>query len=176
MDLQTVFEPAQAYVMLSRIQCLEQLIIFDKLVETKIKTYESAEEELKRLERISLNRNPTSWDTPTKGSLKIASLNCAGFFTHLKDLTADSRLMKGEVVHVQETSISDKNETDHLEFKDHRINFINVGVGRGVTAFIKNEIECNKEEIVEEKLQIINIRLKEIDSIYSLSPWYLLAK
>merc|ERR1711983_429678 len=40
MDLQTVFEPAQAYVMLIRIQCPEQLIIVDKLVETKIKTYE----------------------------------------------------------------------------------------------------------------------------------------
>ena len=165
MGLQTVFEPAQAYVMLSRIQCLEQLIIVDKLLETKIKTYETAEEELKRLERILLNRNPTPWDTPSKGSLKIASLNCAGFFPHLKDLTLDSRLMKGDVVNVQETSITDENEIDHLEFKDHAINFINVGLGKGVAALVKNEIEYKKEEVAEEKLQIIKISLKALDSI-----------
>ena len=165
MDLQTVFEPAQAYVMLSRIQCLEQLIIVDKLVETKIKTYESAEEELRRLERISLNRNPTPWDTMTKMSIKIASLNCAGFFPHLKDLTSDLRLMKGDIVHVVETSITDENTTDDLVFADHRSNFLSVGLGKGIAALVKREIEYNKDEMAEEKLQMMKISLKELDSI-----------
>ena len=165
MDLQTVFEPAQAYVMLSRIQCLEQLIIVDKLVETKIKTYESAEEELKRLERNSLNRNPTPWDSEMKGSIKIASLNCAGFFPHLKDLTSDMRIMKGDIVHVQETSITEENTTDHLEFAEHSINFISVGLGKGIATLIKDEIEHSKDEIAEAKLQIMKINLRELDSI-----------
>ena len=165
MDLQTVFEPAQAYVMLSRIQCLEQLIIVDKLVETKIKTYESAEEELRRLERISLNRNPTPWDLAAEGSIKIASLNCAGFFPHLKDLTTDLRLMKGDIVHVQETSITEENETDQLEFENHKINFINVGLGKGVATFVSKKIEYSKEETAQEKLQIMKISLEDLVSL-----------
>ena len=165
MDLQTVFEPAQAYVMLSRIQCLEQLIIVDKLVDTKIKTYESAQEELRRLERISLNRNPTPWDSLTNGSIKIASLNCAGFFPHLKDLSSDLRLMKGDIVHVDETSITHENTTDHLEFAEHGINFISVGLGKGIAAFVKIEMDHSITEIEEEKLQIMKISLKELDSI-----------
>ena len=166
MDLQTVFEPAQAYVMLSRIQCLEQLVIVDKLVETKIKTYEIAEEELKRLERISLNRNPTPWDaTCKKDTLKIASLNCAGFFPHLKDLAMDARLMKGDVIHLDETSITEENTTDNLKFEDHRINFVNVGKGKGIAAMIKNDLEYCREEIVEDNLQIMKISFKDLDSI-----------
>ena len=165
MDLQTVFEPAQAYVMLSRIQCLEQLIIVDKLVETKIKTYESAEEELRRLEKISLNRNPTPWDLAAEGSIKIASLNCAGFFPHLKDLTTDLRLMKGDIVHVQETSITEENETDQLEFENHKINFINVGLGKGVATFVSKKIEYSKEETAQEKLQIMKISLEDLVSL-----------
>ena len=165
MDLQTVFEPAQAYVMLSRIQCLDQLVIVDKLVETKIKTYENAEEELRRLERMSLNRNPTPWDALKENTFKIASLNCAGFFAHLKDLKGDSRLMKGSVIHLVETSITDENRTDHLEFENHMINLINVGNGKGVAAFIKNGVEYDKREIKEEKLQVLKICLDDLDSI-----------
>ena len=167
MDLQTVFEPAQAYVMLSRIQCLEQLIIVDKLVESKIKTYEIAEEELKRLERISWNRNPTPWDsTLTRDkSIKIASLNCAGFFPHLKDLTSDSRLMKGNLIHLAETSITEDNTTENLLFEAHSINFVNVGQGKGVATLVQNEIEYRKQEMFEEKLQIMKICLEDLDSI-----------
>ena len=165
MDLQTVFEPAQAYVMLSRIQCLEQLIIVDKLVETKIKTYESAIEELRRLEKISLNRNPTPWDATSKGSIKVASLNCAGFFPHLKDLTSDLRLMKGDIVHIQETSITDENEVDHMKFTDHRINLINVGLGKGVASFVKEQLEYSKEEMAAEKLQVMKISLEDLEAI-----------
>ena len=134
-------------------------------METKIKTYESAEEELRRLERISLNRNPTPWDSTTEGAIKIASLNCAGFFPHLKDLTADLRLMKGDIVHVQETSITDENKTDHLDFTNHKVNFINVGLGKGVAAFVDNNMEYIKEEIVEDRLQIMKISTKDLDAI-----------
>ena len=59
MDLQTVFEPAQAYVMLSRVQCIEQVFIYKKLPEEKIRTSAIALEELKRLKEISMNKNPS---------------------------------------------------------------------------------------------------------------------
>ena len=39
LDLSSVFEAAQAYVMLSRVQCIEQVFIYKKLPEEKIRTY-----------------------------------------------------------------------------------------------------------------------------------------
>ena len=120
---------------------------------------------MKRLEKISWNRNPTPWDSVRNRSIKIASLNCAGFFAHLKDLTSDSRLMNGDVIHLVETSITDENTTDSLECKGHSINFINVGQGKGVAAFVKNDQEYRKEEMSEEKLQIMKIGLKDLVSI-----------
>ena len=145
---------------------MEQLIIVDKLVETKIKTYEMAEEELKRLEKISLNRNPTPWDATSKeDTLKIASLNCAGFFPHLRDLTSDSRLLTGDVIHLDETSITEENTTEQLKFENHRINFVNVGKGKGIATLVKNEIDYYKEEIKEDNLQIMKISMKDLDSI-----------
>ena len=117
MDLRSVFQPAQAYVMLSRIQCLEQLIIIDELDEAKIKASEAALEEMKRLEKISLNRNPTPWDTDIEDSLKIASLNCAGFFPHLKDIISDVRLLQADLLHLDETSITSENNSEELSFK-----------------------------------------------------------
>ena len=47
MDIKTVWEPAQAYVMLSRVQSIEQLFIVGELPQEKIYTKKSAEDELK---------------------------------------------------------------------------------------------------------------------------------
>ena len=57
MDLRSVFEPAQAYVMLSRVQAIEQLLIVENLPPEKIYASERALEEIRRLENISLHRN-----------------------------------------------------------------------------------------------------------------------
>ena len=80
-------------------------------------------------------------------------------------MSSDLRLMNGDIVQIQETSVTDQNDVDHLEFADHRINFINVGLGKGVATFVKNDFEYKKEEIAEEKLQIMKITSKNLDSI-----------
>ena len=61
-DLRSVFEGAQAYVMLSRIKELDQLYILEELPENKIYPIQKALEEIRRLETVSINNNPTIWD------------------------------------------------------------------------------------------------------------------
>ena len=56
-DLSSVFEPAQAYVMLSRVQCIDQVYIHKDLDERKIRTSKVGLEEHERLKDISLNQN-----------------------------------------------------------------------------------------------------------------------
>ena len=57
MNIDSVFEPAQAYVMLSRVQCLDQLFIVSNLDPTKIRTSTVGMKESLRLDRISMNKN-----------------------------------------------------------------------------------------------------------------------
>ena len=65
-DLRTIFNglkgAAQAYVMLSRVQCLQQLYIIEELPENKIIADPKALVELDRLDRVSINQNPQVWE------------------------------------------------------------------------------------------------------------------
>merc|ERR1711954_499797 len=60
-DLRSVFEAAQAYVMASRVQELDQLFILEELPQEKIYANQSALAEMDRLVQVSVNKNLTPW-------------------------------------------------------------------------------------------------------------------
>ena len=90
--------------MLSRVQCLDQVVIVGKFEEKKLMMSAKALEELQRLESLSLNRNQGVWMMPS-GNLKIASVNCAGLKAHIEDIRVDRRLLNADIVLLQETSL-----------------------------------------------------------------------
>ena len=137
MDIKTVFEPAQAYVMLSRVQSIDQLFIVGELKPEKIYTKKSAEDELKRLEAISINRNPGPWDLENQQAVKIATLNCAGFVAHKEDLKIDRKLLKGNILHLLETSIPSHFDNSGLQLPNKNNEFFNVAKGKGIATFIQ---------------------------------------
>ena len=51
------------YVMLSRIQCLNQLFILEVLPEDKIKSFPEALEELKRMEKLDISKQDESYSS-----------------------------------------------------------------------------------------------------------------
>ena len=59
LDLNSIFEDAQAHVMLSRVQQLEQIFILNSLDESKIRTSQIGLRELQRLQQMSINEMPT---------------------------------------------------------------------------------------------------------------------
>merc|ERR1712155_322568 len=114
MDLNSVFEAGQAYVMLSRIQCIEQLLIVEKLDTKKLKSSPAALEELRRLESRSFNRNPSPWHKEEDSSIKVASLNCAGLVPHIQDIRSDEKLLNAGVIHLLETSLNQGTDTGDI--------------------------------------------------------------
>ena len=90
-DLQTVFAAAQAYVMLSRVQSIEQLFILCSLPKDKIYADAKALEELDRLNNVSMNNNPPLWEKNDKSLIKVFSLNCQSLL--------------GKICHIQEDKI-----------------------------------------------------------------------
>ena len=105
LDLNSIFEDAQAHVMLSRVQQLEQIFKLNSLDESKIGTSHIGLKELQRLKEISSNENPTAWQRLNKKAVKVASLNCAGLKPHFLDIQADKHLMKADIIHLIETSL-----------------------------------------------------------------------
>ena len=89
LDLNSTFEDAQAHVMLSRVQQLQQVYILKSLDDSKIRTSHIGLKELERLQTISINENPTPWHKLTEKAVKVASLNCAGINAHFIDIEVD---------------------------------------------------------------------------------------
>ena len=60
MDLDSTFQCAQSYVMLSRIQTIDQLFILNKFDKSKLHHSEKSLKESLRLQKASKNSNPTT--------------------------------------------------------------------------------------------------------------------
>ena len=66
-DLRSVFQPAMAYVMLSRVESIDQLFILEDFDETKVYGNKDAIEELEKMNKISINKKPSIWLTRKQG-------------------------------------------------------------------------------------------------------------
>ena len=123
LDLRTVRESAQAYVMLSRVQSLEQLFILESLPADKIYSSKTALDELERLRSISLNKKNLS-------NKFLVSCNIRSLKAHFQDISTSPYIENAEVICLQETWLKENfnhvNEFNISGFNSH----LNCG-GRG---------------------------------------------
>ena len=71
LDIESCFEPAQAYVMLSRVQELSQIIIIEKLTPSKLNPNIKAKSELQSMNERSFQDNLTNWSNKDMDSLNL---------------------------------------------------------------------------------------------------------
>ena len=166
MDLESVFEPAQAYVMLSRVQCLDQLFIVDKLNEKRLNASSDALKELRRLEKISFNKVKTQWHENVTKSLKIATLNCAGILPHFRDIVKDNKLLKGEIINLLETSLPADCDLSEISIHGFKGHFVKVGNGKGIATFAKENLEDYYPTLLNDQtLQTVLLEFEALDII-----------
>ena len=169
MDINSTFQCAQSYVMLSRIQTIDQLFILKNFDERKLQHSEKSLQELKRLEEISYNANPTDWENKNKnGTLKIAMLNCAGLRAHVLDIRADNYILQADIIHLVETSVEKDSPTNDLELEGYTSHFHNITRGKGIVTYVRRgHIENPKslESIYETGIQICAFNMKNVSSL-----------
>ena len=130
-DLVTWLRPAMAYVMLSRIQTLTQLYIIGSIPEEKIKPFQSALEELDRMNRVAIN-NPDNEDK----RFKILSLNTYSLRKHIDDIQRDYHLLSCNVICLQETWLEGQEESNNLyQLTSFNANFNSKGRGKGIATY-----------------------------------------
>ena len=172
LDLNSVFEDAQAHVMLSRAQCLEQVFIVKSLDDAKIRTSKIGLAELERLKSISYNENPSPWCTSSRyDRVKVASLNCAGLAPHYIDVLADAKLLNADIIHLVETSIENTEESQKLSIPGYQSHFINISRGKGIVTFFKPPMFTHEDDFVAPNMQVTKFSSHNLDvlSVYRSS-------
>ena len=139
-DIRSVFEAAQAYVMLSRVQELDQIYILEELPPEKIYANQAAIQEIERLQSVSLNMNPTYWEENDNSKIKICFLNCRSIKNKFENVTADKCLLMGTVLFLMETWLEPEDDGEY-QLPNFDANFSNRGRGKGIATYYKSDFQ-----------------------------------
>ena len=164
LDLKSVFEAAQAYVMLSRVQALEQVYILKELPENKIYANILAKLEIERLLTVSLNRNPRKWDDNDPSRLRVCFLNCRSIKNKFDNIKADMNLMKSDVLILTETWLEEGQESIDYQIKGFNMNLNNIGRGRGIACYFNSKF-MHRKDMNAKGFSISKITSSQIDVI-----------
>ena len=161
--IDSVFEEAQGYVMLSRVQELKQVYIIEKFDPKKIYPSRKALIELERMNKVSWNENPEAWSKDNDDCIKIASLNCAGLRAHFGDIKADDKLHKADVIHLVETSLKRDDDIEEFILEGYTKAFINIDNGKGIATYYDDTKIDLVKEVRRDKFQIIKLKNNAMD-------------
>ena len=130
--------------MLSRVKELDQIYILGELPENKIYPIPKALNEIKRLEEICINNNPSSWDMQsTPGVTKISFLNTRSLVNKFENIRCDFSLHQSDIIILVETWIPERTEKKQYELKNFEAHLNSSGRGKGIAVYTKKECEYN---------------------------------
>ena len=164
-DLDSVFSAGQAYVILGRVQNVDQLYLKSFSV-SKIMIDQNALREANHIQDCALNVVPNRWTENNRFVRKISCLNIRSLKRHITDLSMDSTLLHSDFICLQETWMT----------KDHALPILNgyklilagEGRGKGVAIYVK---QCHANMITKTQYvdsdshQLLKIVMPEFDLI-----------
>ena len=123
-------------------------------------------DEIKRLEEVSINRNPSSWDKDPKPDVtKICYLNTRSLVNKFDNIKSDLSLQQSDVMVLAETWISGKtNHQEQFQLKDYKTHLNSTGRGRGLAVFHKNDYNHISDHN-EENINVTKIESDVLDVI-----------
>ena len=166
-DVTSVHQPGMAYVMLSRVQSIEQLHIIEKLDPLKITVNDKVIKEARRMNRVSINQNPCDWMKNTETpKLKVCSFNTCSLRKHIEDIRTDLVLMQSDILFVEETWLEEEEEEEErYQLEGYRAHFTSRGRGKGIVAYIKQGVRSMITKYGEPNLQLTKVSMKKLDVI-----------
>ena len=161
-DMGGTFTPSQAYVMLSRVEDIEQIVIMQDFKDTSVRIDPKALAELKEMNERCVNRNPEPWRDGKEGT-RIAALNIMNLRNSHRYLVQDPTLKFADIVCLSETWLNEGEEDFAMEGYDVAYN--SVGAGKGVAAFYKAEVFKVKNDCRLERAQMSMFESPAVDVI-----------
>ena len=153
--------------MMSRCCALDQLHIVDKFDPEKITVDEDVKAEVARMDKVSVNTNPSPWMDPATLGLKVCSLNTLSLRKHMEDVRTDPVLLKSDVLCLMETWLEEGEEEDErYQLEGFRGLFNSVGRGKGQAVYVKRELEIRGiVNFAEPNIQMMKIEMESLDVI-----------
>ena len=164
-DLKTVFAAAQAYVMLSRVQAIEQLFILRALPKDKFYADGKALEELNRLNSISINSNPPLWENEKTSLIKIFSLNCQSLKSKFSHIQADKIITEGHIVCLSETWLLSDEDNEYIQLNGYILHANSAGRGKGLAIYFKPNMFQHDKDVNQTYFQLTKLKSKYVDVI-----------
>ena len=155
------------YVMLSRVQSLDQLNIVDVMDPSKISVNDKVMAEAARMWKVSANRNPCRWMSPDTAGLKVCSLNTRSLRKHMEDIRSDPILLKSHVLCLQETWLEAVEEGEsRFQLEGYQGHFLSEGHGKGLAVYVKEGLEIEGvHNFTAPNMQLSKIVMRQLDII-----------
>ena len=164
-DLRSVFQPAMAYVMLSRVESIEQLFILEDFDETKVYGNKDAIEELEKMNKISINKKPSIWFDKKARQTRVSVLNCGSIRPQHSHISKDVTLTISDAICLTETWIWNDEDTSRYELEGFTAHHNAAGRGKGISVYYKRDQFTHTQDIKEEKVQLTKMTGKQMDLI-----------
>ena len=167
LDLRTVIEVAQAYVMLSRVQALTQLIILNSVPSHKIYASSIAMQELERMELQALNKKQV-FNMVVSCNIRSIKHNFQGFIT-------TPEILNTEVICLQETWLS-RHQTG-FDIDGYKSHYNGLSRGKDIVTYFRGPYSFS-EDISNEAYRMTQIcsHFSNIVNVYRLVIFFTMFK
>ena len=125
----------------------------------------AALEELKRLNNISMNKNPTKWEKDDPEAVKIISLNCRSLKKHHQDILTDKLILKSDLIALQETWLDHDEMQEDLIIPGYDVAINSNGKGKGIITYYNKAIFKHISDIKKDKMQLSKFTSANLDII-----------
>ena len=146
-------------------ETLKQLFILGHLPDNKLYANHQALEELKRLEKVSVNRNPPIWEQLFSWSCKISLLNCRSMILHMEELKNDPILAFSDLICLNETWMENNTVDEALKIDGFELHLNSMGIGKGIGTYFKVGKMHPRRDITKSKAQITFLSSPELDIV-----------
>ena len=162
-DFRGARQPAMVYVMLSRAQTLDQIVILDGLYTDQVgwRPHQSALEELETSEKNAINVGKKE-----NIELKILSLNALSLANNFIEISRIIESSKCDVICLQETWLGEAEDGDAYKIENYELSLNPRGRGRGIATymgeqfielFFINNSDCQMTKVGSENIEILNV-------------------
>ena len=158
-DLTSVKEAAQAYVILSRVEEENQLIILNEFPREKLYPSPIAMQELEYLQENALNAK----NQQVKEDTLVLTLNIRSLPKHHENLVKDPSI-DAKVIALQETWCHPDRDYQTLEFPGFQKHLVSKGHGKGIATYFKSNFQVTGS-YVSDLYQICKVSSSAVDIV-----------
>ena len=165
LDLDSVFEAAQGYVMLGRNQALSQVYISGRFDPNKVYASSEALEEYEKMNKRAINKAEHGWFAEKPNDIKVVSPNIARLGPHIEDVQVEYTLLKADIIHLCETWVKPGDDLQRFQLPGYQASFLSVGAGIGIVTYSKDMFE-HRVDVINDRYQATMFSSATMDSIH----------